>query len=433
MSEAQQLLSPEDKSLIKKWLIGGATIGGGTALATSLLNYLHHINDLQKENDDDTLYIVRKKNPEENGTGDLAKNASLSGGIAISGGLLATLGTYALVRKLYENMRKSEAQAELDKYQKAFLDVQGYEKADKNTVKAKKNAELDKSASTTEATRPMSFSEGLWSLPVAVPILVALGSGVMAKKVLDNAYPIAKKKKVEGPKRVEIVDDADEIAEKMASAIPDSCGLELLYRTVQFRKEASSSISDLIGAIASGEAGRFEKAASCVGFADALAVVKGAAAEDVDPVSEQIAITYMAKKASIAPQTALVAASEFAEFYPNFFKTACALDDKIADEMVKVAKLLGYAFKNELLEEHGVTYTEQDEAITKQASTTDFIMDKMMSAAVDSSKDSDEKDNTKPEEDGKKKIKYIYSSKRGLRLAKMLQDEDVIDKIMNPS
>lgn len=419
MSEAQQLLSPEDKSLIKKWLIGGASVGGGVALATSLVNYLKHINRSQADEDDDTLYLIRKKNPEEEG---LPKAASLGGGLAISGGVLSSLGAYALVKKLYEAMRKKEAQDELDKYQKAFLDVQGYEKADKKAVMAQKSA---------SAGRPMSVSEGVWSLPVAVPILVALGSGVLAKKVLDNTYPIPKKKKVTGPKRVEIIDDADEIAEKVASAVPDSCGLELLYRTVQFKKEASSSISDLISAIAVGDAGRFEKAASEIGYADALSVVKGAASEDVDPVSEQIAITYMAKKASIAPQTALVAASEFAEFYPNFFKMACAMDEDRADAFVKIAKILGYAFKNELLEDHGISYTEQDENIVKNASSlaSDFLMDRVMSDVADRKSKSD--DNS--EADKNNKVKYIYSSKKGLRLAKLLQDEDVIDKIMNPS
>lgn len=419
MSEAQQLLSPEDKSLIKKWLIGGASVGGGVALATSLVNYLKHINRSRADEDDDTLYLIRKKNPEEEG---LPKAASLGGGLAISGGVLSSLGAYALVKKLYEAMRKKEAQDELDKYQKAFLDVQGYEKADKKTVMAQKSA---------SAGRPMSVSEGVWSLPVAVPILVALGSGVLAKKVLDNTYPIPKKKKVTGPKRVEIIDDADEIAEKVASAVPDSCGLELLYRTVQFKKEASSSISDLISAIAVGDAGRFEKAASEIGYADALSVVKGAASEDVDPVSEQIAITYMAKKASIAPQTALVAASEFAEFYPNFFKMACAMDEDRADAFVKIAKILGYAFKNELLEDHGISYTEQDENIVKNASSlaSDFLMDRVMSDVADRKSKSDENS----EADKNNKVKYIYSSKKGLRLAKLLQDEDVIDKIMNPS
>lgn len=419
MSEAQQLLSPEDRSLIKKWLIGGASIGGGAALATSLVNYLKHINRSKSDEDDDTLYLVRKKNPEEEG---LPKAASLGGGLAISGGVLSSLGAYALVKKLYEAMRKKEAQDELDKYQKAFLDVQGYEKADKKDIMAQKSA---------SAGRPMSFSEGVWSLPVAVPILVALGSGVLAKKVLDNTYPIAKKKKVTGPKRVEIIDDADEIAEKVASAIPDSCGLELLYRTVQFKKEASSSVSDLVSAIAGGAAGSFEKAASEIGFADALSVVKGAASDDVDPVSEQIAITYMAKKASIAPQTALVAASEFAEFYPNFFKMACAMDEDRADALAKVAKILGYAFKNELLEDHGISYTEQDENLVKNASSlaSDFLMDRVMSDVADrKSKDSEDSDKDKDN-----KVKYIYSSKKGLRLAKLLQDEDVIDKIMNPS
>lgn len=416
MSEAQQLLSPEDKALIKKWLIGGASIGGGVALTTSLINYLKHLNKTQTDEDDDTLYLVRKK--EDSG---IPKAASLGGGLAISGGVLSSLGAYALVKKLYEVMRKKEAQDELDKYQRAFLDVQGYEEADKKTVMAKKSS---------AAGRPMSFSEGVWSMPVAIPILVALGSGVLAKKVLDNTYPVAKKKKVTGPKRVEIIDDTDEIAEKVASAIPDSCGLELLYRTVQFKKEASSSVSDLIAAIASGEASSFEKAASEIGYADALSVVKGAASDEVDPVSEQIAITYMAKKASLAPQTALVAASEFAEFYPNFFKMACAMDEERTDALYKVAKLLGYAFKNELLEDNGIAYTEQDENLVKSASTiaSDFLMDKVMSDAVErKSKNENDDDNSE------KKVKYIYSSKRGLKLAKLLQDEDVIDKIMSPS
>lgn len=420
MQSPNSILSDIDKSLIKKWIISGASLGGGAALATSLANYLHHINKNTSSEDDDTLYIVRKKPQQE-------KAASLGGGLALTGGVMATLGSYALVKKLYEAYRKKEAQDELDKYQRAFFDVQGYEKADKK--------QIDKAASF----RPMSVSETTMSLPVAVPLLVALGSGVIAKKMLDNAYPIVKKKTV-APKRIEIVDDTDEIAEKVASSIPDSCATELLYRTVGFRKEASSSLQDLIAATASGRIGEFKKAASEMGFYDALATVKGASAESVDPASEQIAITYLAKEASVAPQTAVLAAAEFAEFYPNFFKQACALDDDTASYFVKLAKLFGHAFKTDILAENGITYTSEDEAktsnLTKQAA--ELAAGALLGSMLDREHSSEGE--AISEESGKEsgssgseasKPKFVYNSKKGLQLAKMLQNEDIIDKLMS--
>ena len=58
--------APRDNQLMRKYLVGGAAIGGGTALVTSLLNYLGTLKDESNETepDNDTLYLnLRKKRP----------------------------------------------------------------------------------------------------------------------------------------------------------------------------------------------------------------------------------------------------------------------------------------------------------------------------------------------------------------------------------
>jgi hypothetical protein len=59
--------------------------------------------DSERE-DDDTLYLnVGKSANDSAGATDLA-----AGGLALTGGLLSTLGTYALVRKLYQNVKRKQ-------------------------------------------------------------------------------------------------------------------------------------------------------------------------------------------------------------------------------------------------------------------------------------------------------------------------------------
>lgn len=418
------ILSQRDKDLISNYLLGGAATGGSIALATALVNYLRHLkNDADESDDDDDTIKIYKQAPQEKVA------MTLGGPLAITGGVVSAAGTYALVNKLYEMLRKKQAQKKLDEAQNIFLESQGYKKVDKKKKK-------DDDADTTEKSasgKGMSTSELGVSIPLALPLLMALGSGVVAHKLLNKSFPI-KKREVQAPKRIEIVDAPEEEEEKLdkAAGITDTDGFEFLLRTINMTKAASSDISNLIATTADGRLKDFKNTADILGFADALDTVKGASnAVEAGPLTEQMAISCLAKSASVGEQTKLLAAAEFAELYPVFFKTAANLSEKKKNALYKIACILGHAIRSEIAENAGI----KPAPMAKKADIGGALFESFLDIPEEQELSSNDSTETSQEEAGlkkKKKSKFVYSSKRGFRMAKKLQDDDVIDKILSP-
>lgn len=417
------ILSQRDKDLVSNYLLGGAATGGGLALATALVNYLKHLKDEKdkSEDDDDTIKIY--KAPQEKVA------MTLGGPLALTGGLVSAAGTYAIVNKLYELLRKQRAQEKLDEAQNIFLESQGYKKLDKK--EKKESEETEKSASG----KSMSMSELGISIPLALPLIMALGSGVVAHKLLNKSFPI-KKREVQAPKRIEIVDapkeDEEENLLDKEAGINDTDGFEMLLRTVDMAKSASSDVSNLIATTADGRLKDFKKAASAIGFADALDTIKGASRAVVaEPLREQLAISCIAKSASVGEQTKLLAAAEFAHLYPSFFKAASRLDARKQNALYKIACIFGHAVRSEIAESAGIT----PGVMTKKADIGAALFESILDIPGEDSSSNDSTD-TSQEETGikkkNKKKKFVYSSRGGFRLAKKLQDDDIIDKILAP-
>ena len=422
------ILSQRDKDLVSNYLLGGAATGGGLALATALINYLKHLKDTkdESEDDDDTIKIY-KQEPQEKVA------MTLGGPLALTGGVVSAAGTYALVNKLYEMFRKNQAQKKLDEAQNIFLETQGYKKVDKKKKKEDKASEEEEETEKSASGKPMSASELGISIPLALPLLMALGSGVVAHKLLNKSFPV-KKKEVTGPKRIEIVDAPEEEEEELLdkeACIKDTDGFEFLLRTVDMAKSASSDVSNLIAITADGRLKDFRKAASTIGYADALDTVKGASkAICADPLTEQLAISCIAKSAAIGEQTKLLAAAEFASLYPSFYKAAANLSDKKQNALYKIACILGHAIRSEIAEGAGII----PGTLTKKADVGSALFESLLEIPEDDENSSNDSTETSQEEAGikKKKKKFVYSSKRGFRLAKKLQDDDIIDKILSP-
>lgn len=342
------IIDKNDLDVIKRVMLGGAALGGGTALVTSLMNYLSKLNEKNTERDDDTLYVKRVPSPA------LSKEASLGGGIALAGGALSAAGTYALIKKIYNTILKNEAQKELDEAQRVYLETQGFTPTEKKA-----------------GFRGLNLGEILTSLPVAVPLLVALGGGVGAYKLLDKQFP-SKVKKPRAPKRIEVIDDPETEEEdiyeneKMASCMESDC-MELLTHLMSTTPGAVSDVNNLVHAVADGGLTEFKKAAAMVGFVPALGLVKGASAHAVDPMYKQLAITYLTKSAQLSNQYGVILASEFAEKYPTFFKQAAALPEEIQEPLYKIACLLGNAIRAERAQELGIVMPEGEETLTKTA------------------------------------------------------------------
>lgn len=369
-----------DLATIKKYLVGGASLGAGVGLITSYANYLNRLKKRENEDDDDTLYVYKKASAES--------DSYLATPLAIAGGTVSTLATYALVKKLYTKMRLKAAQDDLDRAQHAFLDVSGYESTTKKPKNKPTAEEAPVKVASTISGRSLTGTEALLSTPVLVPLLSAIGAGIVTTKVLDKQFP-SQIKKVKGPRRIEVIEkpeDDQEEYEKQASAEDmEVDGIEHLIRTVLLTKNATSDLSNLVATTAAGGLDDFEKLASVVGFVDALNSVKGASNLDTDPLCEHVAICTLAKKASIREQVAMLAAAEFAEMQSSAYKQAAALDDYSADCLYKAACCFGRATRYELSYELGLRPDSETE-LSKKASTldglTDFATGTMMSRAL---------------------------------------------------
>lgn len=447
----QSELTEENKKTIAKFLLGGAALGGSAALATSLINYLNKMKNevSSSSDDDDTLYVYKKQ-------------ASLTNGLAIAGGTAATVASYLLIKKLYQKFREREAQKELDDAQHVFLDESGY-----------KEASFDKKAD--DGRKSMGFWGAVAGSPVALPILLALAGGVTVNEILKSQFP-EKKKAVKAPRRIEVLSNEDVEAmrqagmpgtapaapetEKVASV--DSDAQEFLCRLTLLNPVDNSNLQALQKVAALGGHEMFKHTAMQLGFAPAINTVKGNFNKKADAVREHLALCWMNKCAYLKPSVGLLAAGEFAETYPSFCRQAANMDEAQQESLLKIASILGQAFRSELSEELGLV-GESDVEMCKSASEDDTedvlsrVLSKLNEKEVEGGNsdgtlmgaesitegDENESTNTSGEEagisdadspsrpDAEKKNEFVNNSK-SLRAYSGDLPDDVIDKILSP-
>jgi hypothetical protein len=330
-------LTPRSKELIKNYLIGGAALGGSGALLTSLINYINTLKqqvpaDKEKE-DDDTLYLnVNKSAAEGAGAIDLT-----AGGLALTGGLLSTLGTYALVRKLYQNIKRKQLQEQLDQAQQAFV----------------QNAEQEAQTKKAYAAggQPMGLAELGWSAPVAFALLSAIAAGALTNKALDKTFPRVKKPKDTTPKRIVIrknpqeeqADEEEKMAyDKVAAAEQADDAMEFLIHLCMGSKSASQSeLVDIIHATAQGRGPELATNILEYGFDTAMDTIKGAAENAITPEQKQFAISYCVKSAALNPIVSLLAAAEYNDMAPKFTKIASLQSEECVATLLKIAGNIG--------------------------------------------------------------------------------------------
>lgn len=328
-------LTPRSKELIKNYLIGGAAMGGSAALLTSLINYFNTLKqqapaDPERE-DDDTLYLNLGKSAGEGaGAIDLA-----AGGLALSGGLLSTLGTYALVRKLYQNIKRKQLQEELDRAQQTFM----------------QNAESEGAAKRAGLNgQPMSLSEFAISTPVALTLLSAIAAGALTNKALDKTFPRVKKPKDTSPKRIVIRKNPEKEQEeeeknaydKIATAEQYDDGLEFLTHLCMGSKSASKSeLVDIVHAVAQGRGPDLTSHILEYGFDSAMDTIKGASEVKITPAQKQAAISYCVKSAALNPIVSMLAAAEYNDMAPKFTKIASLQNEECIETLLKIAGAIG--------------------------------------------------------------------------------------------
>lgn len=429
-------MNKRDWDIFKSLLGGGIAVGGGLALTKNLLNYLRHLNDASdvSEDDDDTLYVYKKPAQQEktaSADNDDGGRGTYGFALGLPAALAGAIGTMTIVNKLYTKLRMKQAQKELDNAQRLFIDAQGYDVVDK------KDEDMSKKAGLTP-------TEYIGGSALGIPLLLMLATGVTANKILENKYPI-KKKKPKAPKRIEIVDAPEEQGVEKVAAY-ESDATELMLRTLYLSKSANSYVSDLVAGVALQGAKPFLKAASDIGFMPALNTVKGASrVSGIDPLQEHIAITYLTKKARLAPAVELVAAMEFADRFPSTMESVSNMDPEKQDYLYKAACVLGRLLRHEISAEMGITLNKSDEELYKKAASDvleSTVMDSAIDSAVphgstiksllDSFEDKEDDDDKDDKDDKKNKVKITATSASS---RKMLDDlnEDVIDKILSPN
>lgn len=434
------ILSDRNASLLKRYLLGGAAMGGGAALITSMINYMKHLNKSDSSVDDDTLYIYKKPKNEPT-----EKAAGVGGGLALAAAPIGAMGAYTLIRKGFSELRKRQAQKELDEAQNAFIETQGYKKVNKKKDSDSKKSKDESAEKSASEHKPMSLVETATSLPVAIPLLMALGSGVVGYKLLDKHFP-AVKRTPKAPRKIEIIDkpseDQDEYNTKVASVLndlgeEDAC--EFLIRVVAMEKKANSDVRNLIAAVANQGATPIKNAVETAGYEGALNLVKGASAQPVHPFKEHIATCYLAKSARMRDLVGLTAAAEFATSHPDFFKAAASATEEQQEILYKIACILGRAIRMELSSEYDITPPAGD--FTKKAYMEDMFGALADSAAskisnedtTDTSGEEGDKDNINSPSRRKKKVKFVLNGKSSKRVLDDMPDQDIIDKILSPN
>lgn len=321
----KQALSDVDKQLLQKYLVGGAALGGGTAVLTSMLN---HWNQLSKERarqqslDDDVL-TVKVRRPGQ----DVTKQATVTGGLALSGGALSMLASYAAVRKAYTKMKKNRMQDLLDQSQTNF--------AQSSAEEAEKLA---------SGGRPMSVMDLLTSSPVAAALLLGVGSAGLSNAYLNKTYPATQPARPTKPRKVVLKYVDDEGEDKQAS-FDELSGFEQLVRTVYQVKQAEvSDLQNIVRAVAEGRVEELADNLSELPAEEALDLIKGASA-DLDNHQLMLATAIATRHPVVGPTTRLLASADLHDLAPSYCKMANQLEEHDRLALAGLVCEVGRAFR----------------------------------------------------------------------------------------
>jgi len=306
-----------DWGTVMKLLAGGAVTGAGLGAGTSFLRYLKSLRDqaaVDSSADDDTLYLDLPPRPEPvSGRRKWASTGTFAaGGLA---GLLGTLLAYNAVRDVYQRSRKKQLQRELDSAQNVYV-----------------GGLSTQAGLAKDASQFSPLSKGVGTLYLAA-VLTALGSGVVANKLLQKHFPPIRNPNLGRPRKIVVRTKApgedptgeedDETVTPQGGVTPDA--VESLVRTnmsLPKTAHADGFTADLVMAAAAGRCDEIRDNIAEFGLDAALDMIKGARHDDQSNVRKQLAVTWVCNDPLVSTAIEPVIASEFYDWAPGFCKLA---------------------------------------------------------------------------------------------------------------
>lgn len=335
--------------LVRNMATGGLALGAGTGAVVALLNYLKSIQDEAAVEDesrlnDDTLYIPAVKS-----AGDV--NRWVAPGLAVTGGILATGGAYALTQSVYNYLQKKRRLRMLDEAQGEAL--------------LASDEEIAKSAASSPAAARMDFYDLATAFPVAIPLLAALASSGVAYAALKKTFPTVGPPKSKYPKRIRQVAQDGSVADlpteeqvKAAAHIAGEADLEdaaieflllTVDRVAQEKSAAFHIASDILNRVAKDGLEGVVAIQKEGGLSALVESVRGASDLPADLPNKVLAAAAICKSARLKPVVSMLAAAEFQELAPDLYDTALSYGDDHMDKFAGVAPLMQLAYFRPLL------------------------------------------------------------------------------------
>ena len=282
---------------VAKMLGGGAMLGAGAGAAVTFLNHLKELrqNANPPPTDDNTLYLDLPARPQPRRKMASA-NANTAPTFALSSlaGLVGAGLAYNTVRDVYNRRRKREIEGDLSNEQHVYLGaLPGMKQASQYSLPTK-----------VVGTGYLGF------------LLTALGSAVVANKMLQKRFPPIQPATAGQPKRIVIrsVDPkTHQPVSEMGSSDVSPDAMEGVVRTqmADTKMASHNDVVNVVCAVAAGRADEITSIAKEAGIDGMLDAVKGASQVDTDPVNRNLAITWICNDPFMREALAPTIASEF--------------------------------------------------------------------------------------------------------------------------
>jgi hypothetical protein len=351
--QTKPILPDVDKQMLIKFLLGGAAIGGSAAVGTSLLNHLGQMSQeglRKKQLDDDTItvYLNRKKDKEKTNSkyaSEMEKEAFMTGGAGVATGVLSTLGSYALVRQMYQEMKKRRMQKMLDEAQVGFADT-SMEEADAALKQA------------NQGGRPFGPGDLLTSSPVAAALLTMIGTGALSNSYLNKTFPAVRSAKPSKPRRIVVKYKDEEQEEEKTASFSENDGFENMVRLVLagMHDKSASDLANIVYACAEGRADEVVDSTE-FGIEPALDLIKGASTNEITSEALTAGIALAVRHPGLEHTVKTLACSEWNELSPSSIKLASSLTKDASSTLEAMMCMLGAASRGTAAD--GASMTEK--------------------------------------------------------------------------